>query len=145
MKISDAFKEFLDYSLLERCLEPTTVNWYKQNIKAFYNYLRYKVVPPTIDVLTTENLRSYFMGYRQRGISPRSILNQMQSLKAFCTFLVKRGYLDKNLFDGIERPTLKRKLQEFLNEEEARQLLQACISMKRGHNSKRYKDMLECV
>lgn len=141
MKIPDAFKEFIDYSLLERCLESTTTDWYEHSMKAFYKYLRYKVLPPTVDVFTTENLRDYFVSHRLRGNSPRSILNQMQSLKAFCTFLVKRGYLDKNPFDGIERPKLKRRLPEFLNEDEARQLLQACISLKREYKSRWYRDI----
>jgi len=141
MKIPDAFQEFVNYSTLERCLEPTTIGWYTNSIKSFYKYLRYKVLAPELEVLTTENLRDYFVSHRLRGISPRSILNQMQSLKAFCNFLVKRGYLQKNPFDGIEKPKLKRRLPEFLDEEEARELLRACINMKRTYKTRWSRDI----
>lgn len=141
MKLSDVFQEFINYATLERCLEPATTDWYQNSMKSFYKYLRYKVLAPNVDVLTTENLREYFVGHRLRGVSPRTILNQMQSLKAFCTFLVKRNYLPKNPFDGIERPKLKRLLPDFLNEDEARELLKTCISLKREYKSKWRRDI----
>lgn len=141
MRIADAFQEFVNYSTLERCLEPTTVAWYNNSIKAFYKYLRYKVLAPELEVLSTDNLRDYFVSHRLRGISPRSILNQMQSLKAFCNFLVKRGYLQKNPFDGIEKPKLRRRLPEFLDEEESRELLRTCINMKRTYRTRWCRDI----
>ena len=141
MRLSDVFQEFINYSTLERCLEPSTISWYKENIKSFYKYLRYKVLKPTIEVMTVEILRDYFITRRLQGNSPRTILNIMQALKAFSTFLVKRNYLEKNPFDKIERPKLKKKLPEFLDEEESRQLLKVCITYKRYYKSQRIRDV----
>ncbi len=136
MQLKALFQEFLDYSLLERCLEPTTIEWYKRSIRPFYKYLRYKTLPSTIDVLTTQNLRDYFVNHRLNGNSPRTLLNLMQGLKSFCTFLVKREYLQENPFKRLEKPKLPRKLPEFLDEEEARQLMQVCVGLKRYYKSR---------
>ena len=141
MKLSDAFKEFLDYATLERCLEPTTIDWYQRSIKPFYKFLRYKLLQPNLEVLTVQNLRDFFINLRHNGNSPRAILNVMQGIKSFCNFLVKRGYLPKNPFDELEKPKLAKKLPEFLDEEEARELLQACINLKRVYKSKWYRDI----
>lgn len=131
MKLSDAFQEFTNYALLERCLEPTTIEWYERCLKSFYKYLRYKVLQANTDVLTTETLRDYFISQRLHGNAPRTLLNFMQGLRSFCTFLVKRGYLPSNPFEKLEKPKLPRRLPDFLDEEEARELLQTCINLKK--------------
>ena len=83
MKIPDVFKEFINYATLERCLEPTTIRWYQSGIKSLCKYLRYKVLPTNIEILTTDNLRDFFVSHRLQGNSPRSILNLMQAIKPF--------------------------------------------------------------
>ncbi|MDD4954489.1 MAG: tyrosine-type recombinase/integrase [Candidatus Omnitrophica bacterium] len=136
MKIQDAFQEFINYSLLERCLEPTTINWYKRSMNPFCRYLRYKVIKSDIESLTTLNLRGFFVSQRVNGNSPRTIINSMQGIKSFCSFLVKRGYLSKNPFEGLEKPKLTRRLPEFLDEEEARDLMRVCLDMPKYYKSR---------
>ena len=141
MKISEAFKEFINYATLERCLEPTTIRWYENGIKLFYKYLRYNVLPPDLDSLTNNNLRNFLAKKRQQGNSPRTVLNTMQAIKSFCAFLLKKGYLINDPFSGIEKPKLKRRLPEFLDEEEARELLRACIETKLYYKSARIRNI----
>ena len=141
MQLSLVFKEFIDYATLERCLEPTTIDWYKHTIKPFYKYLRHKVLVNNIEVLTTQNLRDFFVTLRLNGNSPRTIINVMQGIKSFCTFLVKRGYLPGNPFVNIEKPKLAKRLPEFLDENEARELLQACVNLKKFYKSRWYRDI----
>lgn len=141
MKLTDVFEEFINYATLERCLEPSTIYWYKENIKVFYKYLRSKVLRPNLDVLTPEVLREFFITRRLQGNSPRTILNIMQSIKSFCTFLVKRGYLPENPFNSIERPKLQKRLPEFLDEDESRELMRAVIGHKRFYKTQRVRDI----
>lgn len=141
MKLSEAFQEFINYATLERCLEPLTIRWYQTRGKHLFKYLRYKVLPLSVETLTTEILRDFFISHRHKGNSPRNILNCMQAIKAFCTFLVKRGHLNSNPFDNLEKPKLKRRLPEFLDEDESRELLQACIAMKSMYKSRYSRDI----
>ena len=141
MKLPELFKEFTNYAILERCLEPTTILWYDGSIKRFYKYLRRRVLPANLEALSVETLRDFLIHQRQQGNSPRTILNFIRALRAFCTFLVKRNYLPNNPFDEIEKPKISRRLPEFLDEEEARQLLRACMDMKRFYKSQRYRDV----
>lgn len=141
MKLPDLFKEFTDYAVLERCLEPTTILWYNNSIRSFYKYLRRRVIPAELSTLNTQTLREFFIYQRQLGNSPRTILNFMRALRSFCTFLVKRGYLPENPFNTIEKPKLGRNLPEFLDEEEARELLRACIDLKREYKNRYVRDI----
>ena len=134
------FKEFIDYSVLERCLEPTTIRWYENSIKSFYKYLRYKVLSADLDNFTTETLRAFFISQRQLGNSPRTILNFMVAIRAFATFLIKRNYLKFNPFDKLERPKLSKRLPIFLDENETRELLRACIDKKES-KCKKFRDI----
>ncbi len=91
--------------------------------------------------LSLDNLRKYFVSLRLRGNTPRTLINNMQGLRSFCNFLIKKGYLSNNPFIGIEKPKLSRRLPEFLNEEESRQLLKTCIDMKSCYKSRWYRDI----
>ncbi len=63
----------------------------------------------------------------------------MKGIRAFCTFLVKRGHLPQNPFDKLEKPKLPRRLPEFPDEEEARALLRACMDRKLFFKSQFYR------
>lgn len=141
MKIPDAFKEFINYATLERCLEPTTIRWYQSGMKILSKYLRYKVLPTNIEVLSTDNLRDFFVSRRLQGSSPRTILNLMQTIKPFCVYLVKKELLPSNPFDGLEKPKLKHSLPSFLDEEEARELLKTCMNMKLYYKSTKIRNI----
>lgn len=65
----------------------------------------------------------------------------MRALRSFCTFLVKRGYLPDNPLNGVEKPKIGRKLPEFLDEEESRELLKACIDLKREYKNRYVRDI----
>lgn len=99
------------------------------------------MLQPNLEVLNVQNLRDYFISQRHRGNSPRTIINVMQGIKSFCNFLVKRAYLPKNPFEELEKPKLPRRLPEFLDEEESRELLQACINMKSIYKSRWARDI----
>src|SRR5262249_33855219 len=116
MKISDAFEEFINYATLERCLEINTINWYKRCLKPYLKYLRYNLLETDVEALNVPTLRTYFIGHRQRGNAPRSIINAMQGLRSFCVFLVKRGHLSKNPFEELEKPKIAKHLPTFLDE-----------------------------
>ena len=141
MKIPDLFKEFTDYATLERCLEPTTIAWYNNSMRSFYKYLRRRVIPADITALSTQTLREFFIYQRQLDNAPRTILNFMRALRSFCTFLVKRGYLQINPLNDIEKPKIGRRLPEFLDEEESRELLRACIGLKREYKNRYVRDI----
>jgi len=141
MKIADAFEEFVAYATLERCLETNTIYWYKRCVRPFIKYLRYNALESTLDNLSVKTLRAYFISHRQRGNAPRSIVNAMQGMRSFCNFLVKRGHLPENPLNHIEKPKISRRLPEFLDEKESRELLLACINLKRMYKSRWSRDV----
>jgi integrase/recombinase XerD len=141
MKLSLAYDEFINFATLERCLEPTTLEWYARCVKPVFKFFRYNLIPLEVESMTPVNLRKCYIEYRQKGNTARSILNAMQGTRSFCSFLVKRGYLPKNPFLEMEKPKLPRHLPDFLDENEAKELLQACINFKREYKSRWFRDI----
>ncbi len=94
-----------------------------------------------VEVLTVANLRDFFVSQRIKGNSPRTLLNSMQGIKSFCSFLVKRKYLPSNPIDSLEKPKLSKKLPEFLDEEEARELMQTVLNMKVYYKSRWHRNV----
>lgn len=133
--IIDEFEKFKQYCLLERMLLPSTISWYLEGLKSFCKYLRYNVLPTTIDNVTTDNLKNFFISKRMLGNSSTSILNLQGSIKPFCKFLVSKNILLKNPFDDIQRPKIPRKLVSFLDENECRALLKATIENKKVYKT----------
>jgi len=131
----------VSYATLERCLEINTIGWYKRCVKPYLKYLRYNALESTLTSLDVKTLRAYYISHRLRGNAPRSILNAMQGMRSFCNFLVKRGYLPENPLNHIEKPKLARRLPEFLDEKESRELLLACINLKRMYKSRWSRDV----
>ena len=49
--------------------------------------------------------------------------------------------MPKNPLDGVEKPKIGRKLPEFLDENEARELLRACLELKREYKNRYVRDI----
>ena len=141
MKLTKAYDEFVNFAILERCLEPTTIDWYSRCILPLFKFFRYNLIPLEVDSLTTVNLRKYFIQYRQKGNAVRTVLNAMQGVRSFCSFLLKRGYLPINPCIELEKPKLPKMLPEFLDENEAKELLQICINFNRSYKSRWSRDI----
>ncbi|TRZ95296.1 hypothetical protein D4R78_04155 [bacterium] len=141
MRLNQLFDEFVAYATLERCLEPNTIKWYKEGFQSFSKYLRHKLLPTTIESLTIENIRDFLASRRQQGNASKTILGKLQSLRSFCTYLVKKNYLPANPTENLEKPKLKRRLPGFLDEEETRELLRACIDMKLQYKTAKIRNI----
>lgn len=141
MKLDKLFEEFINYAMLERCLSPNTLRWYRHCYNPFIEYLKERNLPLTTESLTTDIIRQHFIEHRMRGKVAKSILGVMQGLKSFMTFLKKRGYIDSNPFRGIEKPRLEKRLPIFLDEKESKELLETCIKMKSVYKTKWKRDI----
>lgn len=88
-----------DYQLrLERLqYSPHTRKVYLQAVRRLYSFL--PDVP--LDAITPEHIERYLW---DRPRSPASIWTELENVRAFFTWLVKRGRLSKNPCDSVERP-----------------------------------------
>jgi len=60
---------------------------------------------------------------RKRGYKSSTLYRKICSLKTFYEFLKRLGLIDENPIDNIERPKLRKRLPQFLTEEEVKRLI----------------------
>lgn len=63
--------------------------------------------------LTTTIIRQFMAQLFARSLKRSSIERKMASIRAFCRFLVRQGYLEKNPVLSIARPRTRRQLPKF--------------------------------
>ncbi len=112
MALSDLHKKFLD-DLKVNAASQKTIEEYRRDFKLLEDFLGSN----DIRLLTPERMRDYprWLGERRlrvgrQGYSPRSVARQMASTSSFCKWLVARGDLKRNPFDGLKRPKRPKQL-----------------------------------
>src|SRR5690606_24497161 len=118
----DLIKSFLMYQE-DQNHSPKTVEFYSDNLGRFAKFLGAR---PTVAKLTLDAVRQYQRANRQAGGSKFSHHAYTRSVKTFLRWLGREGYLDDNLWRGIEMPKVPSYNDvtlDVLNDEEIEKLL----------------------
>ena len=75
--------------------------------------------------VTTVMLRRYLAYLRETGVSRRTVVRKIASMRSFFAYLRKRGEIEGNPAAGLRRPKTDKRLPSFLTESEIRALLEA--------------------
>ncbi len=115
---------FIDYLAFERGLRPTTLSAYQVDIRRFVEYLA------TRDALLLEDLDDQFLHdyvahLRSSGLAPTSIRRAQSALRAYFRFLVGESIVPADPTSRMDRPSVAKKLPEFLSPDEAAQVVEA--------------------
>jgi len=140
--------EFLRYIEGERNCSPHTVRNYSYDISEFLEYLGrvawertlhprtdpqlelFAEVGPAatspeklLDALDRDTIRGYLGFLQRRGLSRRTVARRLASVRSFCRFLRRQGFLAKNPVIGVRSPRLGYELPDYLTVEEMELLL----------------------
>jgi integrase/recombinase XerC/integrase/recombinase XerD len=135
-----SLSEFIDYyEICNRAEDksPKTVAWYSANLKAFYNYLKDRHLPDTIDILDIKVLRQYvlyllkknkYQGHpitpeKQEPLSASSVHGHVRTLRAFFSWLVSEGLIVTNPAKDLKPPKVYQKVISTLSDDEIRAIL----------------------
>lgn len=121
MEPKETLKLFLDHLSVERGLSPNTLSSYKQDLETYFRYLEKKNL--SFERTGKEDIRSFMMAQKDKGLSARSISRSLATLRTFHRFLMHEGYLREDPTALLESPKLWRKLPEVLSVEEVSRLL----------------------
>ena len=121
MLFLDAIEQFLINNLVEKGLLKQTVESYKRDITAFYNFLN----KDNFDVkeLTINDIENYIIYLSNAGKSIATILREVSSIKSFYLFLNKERIIECN-FSGLDLPKKPNHLPTVLSFEEVDALLE---------------------
>jgi site-specific recombinase XerD len=132
--LQGAFNEFRLYHEFERGSRPRTILWHEKNIGAFQNFLscQFKQDDPPVSQFNEDNLRAYLIHrVRDDKVSSRTSLNQWQSYKSFCRFLLSRKLIKEDPMLNIPRPKVERKIITYLREDEIKAVMKFMLSRRK--------------
>jgi integrase/recombinase XerC len=118
-------KEYLDALRNERNYSAYTIVSYEHDLMQFAVFLQNKfpeavATPAFID---KEIVRSFLGVQFESGMSKKSILRKISSLRSFFKYLVRRHYLVHNPATNIVAPKVEKKLPQFLKESTVNEVL----------------------
>ncbi|HAB31436.1 MAG TPA: site-specific tyrosine recombinase XerD [Cryomorphaceae bacterium] len=118
-----AHRQFLTYLRLERGLSANTLQAYKSDLSQLQIWAEEIDKRPVS--LMQEDLRAFLQHQAKQGKSPRTQMRMQSSMRAFYLFLLEENVVEKSPMEGIESPSLGRKLPVYLTVEEVDALIQA--------------------
>ncbi len=119
----DTVNEFLQYMRHERNFSPHTVNSYMSDLLQFRKFVNRHSCTFAPETVTAVDIRRWVLELMEQGISPRSILRKISTLKSYWKFLTRCNYTDKNPTLKIVLPRTKKSLPAFFKEKEMEAVL----------------------
>lgn len=127
MLLDDAVRDFLCYLRAEQGATAATHKCYQNRLRHFLRWLAENGYPDAgLDVFNTSTLRRYQYTLSSKGLRPRSVRGSFNALRSFGTFLMNVGVLQSNPAKEIGLPKKDAAERLLTNEEQVRQLLDAC-------------------
>jgi integrase/recombinase XerD len=120
--LSPSIDVFLTMITVEKGLAKNTIEAYSRDLARLSEFLVARGVTSWSDGETSD-LRAYFSSLRGQGLSPRSIMRHVVTLKQFYQFLETEGLVSENSVPAFQLTAGARKLPQALSAEDVRKLL----------------------
>lgn len=115
--------KFHAYLLTEKLCAANTFNAYKRDVAQFSEYLAYQSI--ALEDVTVTHIKAYIRYMKEEiRLSARSITRKISALKVLFSYLHEYHHMH-NIASDLTFPKLEKKLPDYLNEQEVRQLLMA--------------------
>lgn len=109
--------------LVQENLAPTTAESYLSDISDFVRYCRRESIPDPTHV-DSFVVTDYLSACRKRELSDSSVSRRISSLKKFFQHMKKKGPIESNPVEKIEKPGQKGTFPDYLGNEEGRVLVE---------------------
>ena len=110
--------KFLDYITIERHYSALTVRAYRQDLLEFCSFLH--VEPAALDpkLVTDADIKEWMIALLDAGEKPRTVRRKLSSLRSFWRFMLRVGYVDKDITRAVIAPKMDKPLPVFFKESE---------------------------
>jgi integrase/recombinase XerD len=123
MMMDQLLDQFLHYLIVERGLSKNTIDAYSHGLNRFLYQLKEKGFQE-IKSVTKFDVRVFLLNLKKRGLSSKTIIRNLVSIRTFFRFLIQEGVLELNPAEEIESPKIAKTLPEILTLKEVEQLLE---------------------
>ncbi len=138
-------ESFFKYLKYEKRYSTHTLRAYKDDLNQFETYQK-KFTPDFIFVKDIHHqlIRNWIVELKNNGCSSKTITRKISSLKKYCKYLLSSNLLEKNPFDKITTPRIKKKLPTFINANEISKIDEV-VDFENNLNGKRDLLVLEIL
>lgn len=116
-------ESFINYLQYEKRYSPHTVIAYKKDLDQFAEYYAEMIGEFRVIEVRSEHLRGWLVAMMESGLTPRSVHRKMTSVKSFYKFLMREGKVDQNPALHLTLPKIRKKLPNFVEEQDLNYLL----------------------
>lgn len=115
--------DFVAYLRYERNYSEGTIKPYRDNLKAFGEYIR--SVDSELDwtSITTDIVRDWIVDMMDRGVSAAGVCPKLSAVKSFYRFLLRRGLVENDPAHLVPSPRKAKVLPYFVREKDMNHLL----------------------
>lgn len=113
-------KKFLEYITIERHYSPLTAQAYERDLIEFCSFLH--VEPAELDpkLLTEADVKSWMVEMLDHGQTARTVRRKLSSVRSFWKFMLRIGWVDKDITRAIIAPKMDKPLPVFFRESDMR-------------------------
>lgn len=127
MELSEALKKKV-LSIKAEGGSAKTIAWYEANVNLFILHMTEHRVEPVVHNLTIDQVESWFVSQKEKGLSPNTLENRCRCLKAFANWLYQREYTKVNQLAKLKKPKVVKEDFDIVELREIQKLLNSLIA-----------------
>lgn len=116
--------EFINYISYEKRYSHHTIHAYQKDLNQFSTYLIEQYQLNDVTKAGHQHIRSWLVYLIEEGISTRSVLRKLSTLKSFYKYLLRNGRIDLNPTLVVVPPKTPSRNPEFIDEENMNDLFE---------------------
>ncbi len=120
--MDELIDQFMRHVGVERGLSNNTVAAYGSDLSRFSHYLG-EIEIVDADLIEEGHILSFMERLATEGISARSRVRYLSSIRSFFTYLVREGEIVAHPMELLDSPSFMRRLPEYLTAQEVKKLL----------------------
>ncbi len=115
--------KFIDYISYEKRYSLHTIQAYTRDLGQFSKYLLEQYDIDDVTLAGHQHIRSWLVFLIESGITARSVLRKLSTLKSFYKYLLRNDFIDHNPTQLVIAPKTPSRNPEFIDEENMKELL----------------------
>lgn len=115
--------EYLEFIEIEKGLSQNTVDAYRRDLSAFFDFLEKEYGINEVSEITRNLINAYILKLREDKFTPRSVVRKIASFRGFFKWLCANEFLSSNPAQTLEQPKLPKRLPKVMTVEEVSSIL----------------------
>jgi integrase/recombinase XerC len=111
-------QSFIDYLTFEKHYSANTIRSYHDDLVQFFDYIALEYGEQSPKAIIPAMIRSWLASLKDEGLSSRSILRKISSLKSFFKYQMRSGELEQSPMIAITSPKISKRLPVYVEQQD---------------------------